>query len=171
MAAVNLLVADCAVLISRGTQVVKRRRHYAHGRTAGDGGGKISVTLQADLLHYRPRQHPRIGRSVRLVASCTTLETYRRVLKSEWTALIPMAFETARIVGGKTLGHRAAGASVRVVAIDARHRSFRHAMVKRLLKLSHYICVAGGALLIDGRGLACHQPKRTVGVNFMTRGT
>src|SRR5204863_4984915 len=116
-------------------QVMESGRRHSHGHLRADCGRQIGVTLQTDLLHNGPRQHPQIGRPVRLVAGGTALETNRRVLKSEWAALVAMAFETARLSGGKTLSHRTACASVRVVAIDARHRDFRHAMVKMPLNL------------------------------------
>src|SRR5207248_8102968 len=125
-----------------------------------DGRRQVGVTLQTDLLYYRARQHPRIGGPVRLVARGAAFKTYGRVLEREWSALVPMAPETARLVGAERLSHRGTRAAVRIVAVDAGHCAFRHPMVKRLLKLRHDVGVARGALLVDGGGLARHQPER-----------
>jgi len=104
-----------------------------------------------------------------LVACGAAFKAHRCVLKGEWTALVSMTLEATGLVGGETPGHRAPRASVRVMAIDARHRPFRQPVAERLLKLRHYIGVAGGALPVDGSGLARYQPERTARVNFMTR--
>jgi hypothetical protein len=170
MAAVNLLMADCAVLKPRGSQIVESRRHYSGGCLADDCGRQIGMTFETHLLHHGSRQHARIRRSMRLMACGAIFEPDRRMFKREWTALVAMTLETAGFIGAEVPGHRATCAAVRVVAIDAGHGAFRHSMVKRLLKLSHRIDVACGALLVDGRGLARHQSQRTVGVDLVARG-
>src|SRR5471030_2453214 len=145
MAAVDFLMAHRAVLIARQQEVMESRRHYSESRPGADRGRQIGMTLQTDLLHHRPRQHAWIGRPVRFVARGTAFKAHRRVLKREWTALVSMALETARFVGGESLIHGVACAAVRVVAIDAGHRAFRHPMMKWFLKLRHHVGVAGGA--------------------------
>ena len=167
MAAVDFLMADRAVLVARRPEVMESRRHYSGGRPRTDCGRQIGMTLQTDLLHHRPRQHPWIGRPVRIVARGTAFKAHRRVLKSEWAALVSMALEAARLVGGETLCHRGPDAAVWVVAIDAGHRAFRYPMMKRFLKLRHYVGVASGAQLVDRSGLAGHQAQGAVGVNLV----
>ena len=148
---------------------MESRRHYSGGHPRADCCRQIGVTLQTHLLHNRPCQHPWIGRPVRLMARGATFKAHRRVLKGEWAAFVSMTLEAARLVGGKTLSHRRSYASVRVVAIDAGHRAFRYPMMKWFLKLRHHVGVAGGALLVDRGGLACHQAKWTLGVNLVAR--
>src|SRR5258708_29132206 len=100
MAAVDLLMAHRAVLVARRPEVMESRRHYARGRPGADRGRQIGMTLQADLLHHRPRQHAWIGRPVRFVARGAAFKTHRGVLEGEWTALVAMALEAARLVVG-----------------------------------------------------------------------
>ena len=170
MAAMNLLMAHRAVLEARRAQIVEGRGHHSGRHFRADCGRQIGMTFQADLLHHRPRQHPRIRGPVRLMARCAAFKPHRRVLKREWAALVSMTLETAGLVGGETLSHCGACTAVRVMAIDARHCAFRHPMAKRFLKLSHHIGVARGALLIDCRGLARYQTERATGVNLVAGG-
>jgi hypothetical protein len=148
---------------------MESRRYYSGGHPRADCCRQIGVTLQTYLLHNRPRQHAWIGRPVRLMARGATFKAHRCVFKGEWAAFVSMALEAARFVGGKALSHRRSYASVRVVAIDAGHRAFRYPVMKWILKLRHYVGVAGGALLVDRGGLACHQAKWTIGVNLVAR--
>jgi hypothetical protein len=92
------------------------------------------------------------------------------VLKGEWTALVSMALEAARLVGGETLRHRGTNASMRVVAINAGHRAFGHPVMKRFLKLRYDVGVARGAKLVDRRWLARYQTERAIGVNLVAGG-
>jgi hypothetical protein len=170
MAAMNLLMADRAVLKARRSQVVESRRYDPCGHPGADRGRQIRVTFQAHLLHDGSRQHARIARSMGFMTGGATLESHRRMFERERTALIAVTLKAAGFIRAEAPGHRGTQASVRVVAIHAGHRTLRHRMVKRLLKLSHRIEVAGGALLIDGRSLARHQTQRTVGVDLMTCG-
>jgi len=58
---------------------------------------------------------------------------------------------------------------VGIVAIDAGHRAFRYSMMKRFLKLSITLVWQAAHWSLIRRRFARHQPKRTVGVNFMAR--
>jgi len=127
------------------------------------------MTFQADLLHTGRVNHPRISRNRAVRGTWRNFQPAPARAKGERTALVSMAFEAARLVGGETLSHRRACGSVGIVAIDAGHRAFRYSMMKRFLKLSHHIGVQAAALVADRRRFARHQPKRTVGVNFMAR--
>jgi hypothetical protein len=101
------------------------------------------------------------------MARRTSLEPHWRVLKGERSTFIAMARETAGFVCCKGLGHSGPYAAVRIVAIDARHRAFRHTVVIWLLKLCHDIDVAFAALLVDCGELPCHQSEWAVGVNLV----
>src|SRR5438045_3774648 len=113
MAAVNLLVADRAVLEPRGSQVVESRRYDSGGRLGADRCRQIRMTFQTHLLNHGPRQPPRIGGAVRLMARGATFKPHRRVFKREGSALIAMTFETAGLVRAETLSHGGARASMR----------------------------------------------------------
>ena len=75
---------------------------------------------------------------MRRVARRTSLESHRPMLEGERTPLIAMAIQTPRFIGAERLRHRVPDAPVRIVAIDAAHRSLRHLMVKRLLELTRH---------------------------------
>jgi hypothetical protein len=145
-------------------------RHHSGGRPGADRGGQIGMTLQADLLHHWPRQHPWIGRTVRFMASGTAFKADRCVFKGERTALVSMALEAAWLIGRETLRHCGPYASVRVVAIDAGHCAFHHPVMKRFLKLRRDGSVADGALLVDRRRLARNHTQGAVSVHFVARG-
>src|SRR5262249_25337734 len=90
---------------------------------------------------------------------------HRSVLERERPALIAMASETSRLVRGEGLNHPGPNAPMRVMAINAAHRAFRHAMAERLLKLCDRAHVAARALRVDGGFPACDQ--RIGSVNFV----
>ncbi len=149
-------MADGAVLVTRGVQVVKRRRNDADD--AGDRRGrKIRMALQANQADFLTDQHAWIHRSMRLMTSAAAFKAHRCVFKRERSAFVAMASHATAIVGGKGLGHRLGDGSVRVVAIHAGHRAFGHSVMVRLLKGRPNIHVAGGALLIDRHWRARHQ--------------
>ena len=125
------------------------------------------MTLQADQAHFLPGQHARIGRAVRLMTRAATLKPYGSVFKRKGPPLVPVAVEASRLVGGEGLQHGRANASVRIVAIDARHGAFGQFMVIRPLKLRPDIQVTAGALVVDSGGLADHQVMAAIRVNLM----
>jgi hypothetical protein len=170
VAAVNLLVTDRAVLVARRIQVVECRRHYAYYAARRVIAWQVGVAFETYEAHLLPRQHARIGGTVRLVASSATFKSDGCVLECEWTALITVAIETARLVGGEILLHRGADGTVRIVAIHATHGVFGQLMVIRLLELRPDIQMATGALGVDGRVAMGHESHRTVGMNLVTCG-
>ena len=115
------------------------------------------MALQAYLLDLRTVQLARIGGAVRRVACLTSLEPHRPMLEGEWTAFIAMAVEASRLIRAERLRHRRLHAAMRIVAIDAAHRAFRHLVMKRLLELRGDGQMATLALSIDRFGLAHHQ--------------
>ena len=133
MAAMNFLMAHCAVLKHRGTQIVKRRRHDA--RNFRWRRGENRVTLQAYETDVGARQHPGIRRAMRLVTRLAAFKAHRSVFEGERSALVAMARETSRLVGRKTLEHRGPDAAVRIVAIHAAHSAFEKFVMKRPLEL------------------------------------
>ena len=159
-------MAHRAVLKTRRAQIVKRRRHNADG-AGGVDRGQIRVALQADQAHFRTRQHPWIGRAMRLMAGHTAFETHRPVLERERSALVAMAVQASRLVRGEGLRHRGADTAVRIVAVDATHRAFRQLMMIGLLKLRPDIDMAARALFVDCGRLAEHEPVGPIRVHFV----
>ena len=129
-------MADRAVLEPRRAQVVKRRRHDADGARGRYRRGQVGVAFQAEQAHLRPRQHTRIGRTMRLVAGHTTFKTHRLVLERERPALVAMAVEAPRLVRREALRHGRANTAVRIVTVDAAHRAFRQLVMIGPLKLA-----------------------------------
>jgi len=133
-----------AVAIPRGSQIVKCRWRATHV-TRRDG-----VALQAQLAHVAAREHSRIGRAVRFVAGGTLLYSYGRMLEWKWAALIAVAFGTAYIVTAGDAYQRCRLAAVRLVTVDAMHRSLREFMSKRPLEARPHRRMASGTLRIAG---------------------
>ena len=124
MAAVNLLMADRAVLVARRTQIVECRRY--HSRHANRViRRQVGMALEAYEAHLLPRQHARVCGAVRFMASGATFEAHRLVFECEWTALIAVAIQTSGFVCAKALLHRGANGTVRIVAIHAAHGVLR----------------------------------------------
>src|SRR5579862_6073667 len=96
----HLLVAQRAVLKSRQTHVVEGGRNGPQCSVDGSCGSRqVGVAFQADEHDLGPGQHPRIGRSVRLVTSGTALERDGSVRKGKRPALVAVALKAARLVG------------------------------------------------------------------------
>jgi len=166
----DFLMADRAVLESRRPQIVERRRHHPQGHVRVGGSRQIGVTLETDQANFLARQHPRIRRAVRLVAAPATFKTDYRMLERERTAFIPMTVETSWFICGEYLGHCRPHGAVRIVAIDAGHRTLRQLVVVGPLELCPDIDVTARALLVDRRSLASYQAERPVGMDFVTCG-
>src|ERR1019366_2002649 len=78
----HLLVTESAVLEPRTKQIMERRAHRSQCR-AGRGirHRQVGVALHAHEAHFMPGQHPRIRRSVRLVARTASFEAYGGLLE------------------------------------------------------------------------------------------
>ena len=75
---------------------------------------------------------------MRLMAGGAAFKPHRRVFEGEGSALIAMALKQPVLVGARKVWAMAGRVlPCGIVAIDAGHRAFRHAMVKGFLKLSH----------------------------------
>ena len=94
------------------------------------------MALQADELNLRAGQHPRIYRSVRLVTGAATFDPHRRVFENKWASEVAMAFHAARFIGIYETHVAREVATVRVVAIHARHGALRQAVPVRPLELA-----------------------------------
>jgi len=160
-------MAHRAVLVTRRAQVVKRRRDDADGSRL-IYAGQIGVALQAHDANFLAHQQPRIGRAVWLVAGYATFEAHRSVLERERSALIAVAVQASRLVRGEGLRHRWADTAVRIVTVDAAHRTFRKLMMIGPLKLGPDVGVAARALFIDRSRLAVHESVGSIRVNFVT---
>ncbi len=163
-------MANRAVSKSRGTQIVESGRDYSERGPGVGGVRQIRMALQANQPDFLPDQHTRIRGPVRLMTRPAALKSHGRVLECEGSALIPVAFEAAWLVCREGLHHTGPEASMRVVAIHARHGVLSYAVFERPLKLRHYILMATGALLIYRSRLARDQPERSVRVDLMTGG-
>jgi len=127
------------------------------------------MALETRESNLRPSQHPRICRSVRLVTTPATLETYRRMLECERPTLFTMTTEATLLIRRKRLHHSGPETPVRIVAIHAGHGPFREAVLVGSLELIPSARMATGALNIHCRRFPLYQPHRTAAVNRMTR--
>ena len=68
--------------------------HRAQSSVRGQRGrGKIRVAFHAHEAHLRARQHPGVGRPVRLMAGRTALQSHRRMLIGERPGQVAMALK------------------------------------------------------------------------------
>ena len=118
------------------------------------------MALKAREPHFLPVQHARVGGPVRFVARGAGFEAHRRMLERERPALVPVALEAARFVGGTRR-------AMRIVAIHAGHFILRHFVAKWLLKLRVYTQVATAAEAVDLRGNTRYQPCRPVRMHLV----
>ena len=114
------------------------------------------MAFLANQTYDGPGEHPGIGRTVRLVARHAAFGFHRRMLVDEWPPHIAVAFQAARFIRPDGLQRTWLEFSVRIVAIDAGHRTLRKTVGKRLLETGPDILVAGSALLIDVGSPARH---------------
>lgn len=119
---------------------MESRRWIADGTARNIDVGMAFQTLEA---HFLARQHAWIRGTMGLMTGSTAFHPHRRVLESKWPALVPVAAETTRFVGG----HRTQGAvdlaSMGVMAIDAANAAFLQPVAKGFLELgdgSHVAC-------------------------------
>ena len=173
MTSVDFLVASCAVAVTGGSKVVKCRGHYSQRCTGGCGCAlrrQIRMTLQADEANFLPHQHPRVGRSVRFMATIAAFKSYRGMFKRERAAFVGVATEAAWFVRGKRLRHGGPETAVGVVAIHARHGALGQPVFVGTLELRPRAGMARRALLINGGGLPGHQAERALGVDLVAGG-
>src|SRR5437879_8144334 len=107
------------------------------------------MALETRESNLRPRQHPRIRRSVRLVTAPAALEPYRRMFECERPKLFTVTAEAAWLVGRKRLHHSLPETAVRIVAIHAGHGPFRQPVLVGSLELIPGAHMATGALGIN----------------------
>ena len=116
------------------------------------------MALQADELNLRAGQHPRIYRSVRLVTGAAAFQPHGSVFENKGASQVAMAFHAARFIGIYETHVAGEVATVRVVAIHARHGAFRQAVPVRPLEAGPDIRVAFRAELVYIDYFSCHQP-------------
>jgi hypothetical protein len=120
------------------------------------------MALQADELYLRAVQHPRIYRSVRLVTGAAAFQPHWGVFENKGASKVAMAFHAARFIGIHETHVAREVATVRVVAIHARHGAFRQAVPVRPLEAGPDIRVALRAELIHSDYFLCYQPIWTI---------
>jgi hypothetical protein len=148
---VNFLVADCAVAKTGRAQIMECRRYNSDGA----GGARsllrqIGVALEADEADFGARQHLRIRRAMRFVASLAPIRPHRLVFIREWPTQIRMTLEAAGFVCRECANLPQEKTAVRVVAIRAGHRVLRQSVRVRPLECSPGTGVAAGTLLVHG---------------------
>jgi hypothetical protein len=146
---------------------VERRRHNAQNSVRLCRYRQIGMALETNQPHFLPDQHSRIGRPMRLVAGSAAFQAHWGVFESKRTALVAVAPEAAGFVGRKNLHHAGPEASVRIVAIHARHGAFRQPVLERPLKLAPDAGMTGGALSVNLRSFARDQTEGSVGMNLV----
>ena len=143
---------------------MKSGRHHADS-PRGIDRRQIGVTFETNLPHLRTIEHSRIRRAVRRVARRASFESHGAVFEGERSSLVAMTVEAAGLIRSEGLLHHCLNAAVRIMTIDAAHRAFGHAMMKRLLELRRDGQMAGLALFIDRITLARDQSFRCRRVN------
>ena len=116
------------------------------------------MTFQADELHLRTYEHPGIHGPVRLVTGAAAFQLHRSVLENERASQVAMTLHAARFIGIHKTHVAREVATVRVVAIHARHGAFRQAVPVRPLEAGPDIRVAFRAELIHSNYFLCYQP-------------
>ena len=109
------------------------------------------MAFQAKVLHLRAIQHARISRAVRFVATPTTLQTHRRVLKCERPSFVRVAVQTSRLIVSRTRRPpqpRAAQGAVGVVAVDTLDRALSQGVRMGPQKLRRHVPMTSRTLLV-----------------------
>jgi len=129
-------VAHIAIPEAWIIQVVERRRHGAQGAIDRQGGrGQIRMALQADEAHLGAREHPRVGRAMRLMAAPASLEFHRRMFEDEGPRLVGMAAKANLILRCGRAKLACQKTAMRVMTVAAGHQTFIDAMVDGFGKL------------------------------------
>ena len=127
---------------------MQRRRHAADEPGFRRDDRQVGMALQAYVAHLRARQHPRIGRAVRLVAGAAAFQPHRSMLEDKRPALVAMALHAARFVSEGCFHAVRAERAVRIVAVHARHGAFRQAMLVGTVEGRPLRKMASGALAL-----------------------
>src|SRR5580692_6106649 len=121
------------------------KRGWHHASNLHRHRWQIRVALQADKSDVGARQHSGIGGAVRLMTRLAAFKAHRSVLEGERAALIAVAFEATRLVGGEALQHYWTNTAVRIVAVHAGHVAFGKLVMKRPLELGPLVEVTACA--------------------------
>jgi len=98
-------------------------------------------------------------------------KAHRGVLECKGAALVAMAIEATRLIGGKYLSHGRPEAAMRVMAVDAGHRALGQFVMVGPLKLRPNIGVTTLAQLVNRCRYADDQFPRPIPMNFVAGGT
>src|SRR5215472_17254152 len=101
------------------------------------------MAFQAKQVHVAAPQQPRIGRSMRRMASNATLGLDRSMLKGKRNGLVCVTIKAKLVLRG--CGPQLVGqeSTVRVVAVAACHLTFIHLVVIRLGEIRFDVEMAG----------------------------
>ena len=144
-------MADCAILIPDdvlGMRAVQCLRIQSNIKD-------IRVALDAKLPDAAAFQHFRICGAVRRVTSCTAFELQWGVFENERPLLIAVASDTRCVGPHGELGLFLFEAAVRVMAVAARHRTFKNFVPERFAELCSGLGVAPHAKLRLVRSQHC----------------
>ena len=141
-------VAHGAVLVPHTRLVVQRGDSSGCGRiVCSNRAGDTGVALEAKLANLSTLQHLGVLRTMRDVAGSAAFQLNRGMLENEWTGLIGVALDTARIGTDGQPRLLRLETAVRIVTVAALHRALEHLMVKGLGKLLLLFVVATQAEL------------------------
>ncbi len=138
---VDLNVTDRAILVMYSCLVMET------GNTRCDAFKYRAVTFDTKLSHLAPLKHFWIRRTVCVMASSTTLSSYRQMFKHEGAFFVRMAFEAGRITADREPGIFLFKVTVRVMAVAAFHLALEDLVMKWLAKLRLSLIMAGHAEL------------------------
>ncbi len=106
-----------------------------------------AVARQTQLVHATEFQQSRISRTVRRMTRRASFGLEWRVLVSERTLLVCVAFYAGRIGAGCQPGLLEFKTAMWVMAVAALHRAFEHLVMKRLVEVGLNFVVAAYAQL------------------------
>jgi len=151
-----------AILISRVRHIVVGGLHD-HAVVTAAKGARAIVTFEADGKNSRPREHLRVGGSMRQVTDLASVDAHGGVFINEGAALVGVAFEAGLLIRFLLIDHartrtHAPGCgegAVRIMAIRAFDDAFVHTMLEGHGKLR----LDGGMAGITKLGLFFRQEK------------
>jgi hypothetical protein len=126
------------------------------------------MALKANEADFLANEHARVRRAVRFMARTTGLKAHGSVFEREGAAFVAMAAEASRFIRREGPHHSRAEASMRIVAIDARHRALWKAMLERFAELARLSEMTTRALTVDRGGFTCDERRSPVFVDEMT---
>ena len=134
----DLRVADRAVLCANARLSVRPGRNVRVEFDVHD----IRVALKAKLPYRTPFEHLRVIRAVRCMARSATFGLERGMFERERALHLRVATEAGLVRSQRDSGLLALKSAVRVVAIAAVHRSFKHFMAEGFRELCLHFRVA-----------------------------